>query len=537
MIKRPNVLLLFLIFASSVLADNYPKNKSVDVIHYRFHLELNDSTDDFLGSTQVLVQFLESGANEIVLDLIGQGESGGMLVTSVTEGQSIVSFTHNDNQIRIAVEPPAQQNERRNYTVNYRGVPADGLVIADNRHGDRTFSADNWPNKTRHWLPTIDHPYDKATCEFIIEAPHHYQVVANGLKQEESYLVSGRKLTHWKQSVPISTWLMVISVGKYAVRYQDVYKGISIETWVFPQDREAGFFDFARARRPLDFFNTHIGEYPYEKLANVQVTAPVGATEAATAVFYQQDFVTGDRKREDVIAHEIAHHWFGNSLTESDWNDVWLSEGFATYFTLLFNEHTYGRERFVEGLLQNRTRIFEFYEDEPDYRIVHQNLTDMSQVTTRMTYQKGAWILHMLRGIMGDDLFWNGIREYYRIYRDQTVSTDDFQHVMESVAEQDLAWFFQQWLYQGGNLKLEGNYKYDSVKKRIELTLRQVQQDNVLFQMPLEVEVYASEGKTAHKVFIDNRTNHFEIPVAENPEKIVLDPNIWLLMEYELTRN
>ena len=108
---------------------------------------------------------------------------------------------------------------------------------------------------------------------------------------------------------------------------------------------------------------------------------------------------------------------------------------------------------------------------------------------------------------------------------------------MESVAEQDLAWFFQQWLYQGGNLKLEGNYKYDSVKKRIELTLRQVQQDNVLFQMPLEVEVYASEGKTTHKVFVDNRTNHFEIPVAANPENIVLDPDIWLLMKYELTRN
>ena len=237
----------------------------------------------------------------------------------------------------------------RRYAIEYRGTPSDGLIITDNKHGDRTFSADNWPDKTRYWLPTLDHPYDKATCEFLITAPDHYQVIANGLKIEETDLRDGRRMTHWRHSVPISTWLMVIAVGPYAVQYVDQYDGISIETWVYPQDREAGFFDFARARGPLEFFSTHVGPYAYEKLANVQVAAPVGATEASTNMLYNQDFVTGDRSREWVVAHEIAHHWWGNSVTEGDWDDVWLSEGFATYFTLLYLEYSEGRDRFVQG--------------------------------------------------------------------------------------------------------------------------------------------------------------------------------------------
>ena len=420
-------------------ADDYPRTPGLDVLHYTCRLELSDTTDEIT----VVVRFVSEGGTDFHLDLIGKKETTGMTVSAISEDGEPATFTHEDDRIHISPLSLGKGGERRSYTIRYRGVPADGLVIANNKHGERTFSADNWPNKTHHWLPTLDHPHDKATCEFVITAPDHYQVVANGLKLEETNLAADRRRTHWKQSVPIATWLMVVSVARYAVQYVDDYQATSIQTWVFPPDRDAGFYDFARAKRPLAFFSSYIGPYSYEKLANVQVTAPVGATEAATSIFYQQDFVTGDRERENTITHEIAHHWFGNAVTEDDWDHVWLSEGFATYFTLLFIEYAYGRDRFVEALKRSRERVFEFYKDNPDYHIVHDHLTDMSKVTTRNTYQKGAWFLHMLRGLMGDESFRAGIREYYRRFRDRNASTQDFRHVIgkSKIEDLDLALF------------------------------------------------------------------------------------------------
>ena len=512
-------------------ADDYPRMPGIDVLHYTFWLQLSDSTDEIVAKTTVEVHFVSGGETGFHLDLIGKRGMTGMRVSSISEDGEPIPFTHKGDRINVLPLSPTRAGERRSYTIHYRGVPLDGLVIADNKHGERTFSADNWPNKSRHWLPTVDHPYDKATCEFVILAPEQYQVVANGLKIEETNVGADLRRTHWKHSVPISTWLMVISVARYAVQYVDDYQGTSIQTWVFPQDRDAGFYDFARAKRPLAFFSSYIGPYAYEKLANVQVTAPVGATEAATSIFYQEDFVTGDRTGENTITHEIAHHWFGNAVTEDDWDHVWLSEGFATYFTLLFIEYAYGRDQFVEGLKRSRTRVFEFFKENPDYRIVHDNLTDMSKVTTRNTYQKGAWVLHMLRGVMGDESFWAGIREYYQKYRDSNASTQDFRQIMEKFTGEDLSWFFQQWLYQGGKLEYWGRWSYDQERKQLDIELNQVQKGGKTFRMPVEIGVYGVGEPQIKLLQVDEKENQFMFFLAKSPTAVVLDPNTWILME------
>ena len=270
-------------------------------------------------------------------------------------------------------------------------------------------------------MATIDHPYDKATCEFIIIAPAHYQVISNGLKIEETNLANGNRLTHWKQSVPIAPWLYVLGVAKFAVQYVDDFDGKSIETWVYPQDRDAGFYDFAiPTKSALEFYSDRIGPFSYEKLANIQSNSVSGGMEAASAILYSENSVVGDRNERwrNVVIHEIAHQWFGNAVTEYDWDDVWLSEGFATYFTLLFIEHEYGRDAFMEGLEKSKKRVDDFYTKNPGYRIVHDNLTDMSKVTSIQTYQKGSWMLHMLRGVVGTDVFWKGIQSYYKKYKD-----------------------------------------------------------------------------------------------------------------------
>jgi aminopeptidase N len=234
-----------------------------------------------------------------------------------------------------------------------------------------------------------------------------------------------------------------------------------------------------------------------------------------------------------VIIHEIAHQWFGNAVTEYDWDDVWLSEGFSTYFTLLFIEHQYGHDAFLKGLKSSQEKVNTFYGKNPDYTLVHNNLSDMQNVSSSQTYQKGSWTLHMLRGIVGTDNFKKGVRSYYDKYRDSNAITDDFVREMEEASGMDLSAFFDQWLYKAGTLKYEGNWKFNNKKGQVTIELDQVQNDGSLFKMPLEIGIYYGDKKEPQieLLQVNNASNKFTIDVGSEPATIILDPNSWVLME------
>ena len=523
--------------------DPYPKNSKIDILNYIFEINLSDDTDEISCETTVDFRFLDSGIQKVRLDLINVSvklDNKGMVVESVESNKNQLKFTHKNDELWVYFDKGSMINERNKFTVRYKGIPASGLKIGNNKYGDRTFFSDNWPNKARNWLATIDHPYDKAMCEFIVTAPDHYQVVSNGLKIEETNLEGDKKLTNWKQSVPISPWLYVLGVAKFAVQYVDEFDGKSIQTWVFKQDRDAGFYDFAEpTKKVLEFYSSYIGPYSYEKLANIQSNSVSGGMEAASAILYSDNSVKGDRNTRwrNVVIHEIAHQWFGNSVTEYDWDDVWLSEGFATYFTLLFIEHEYGRDAFVQGLRSSQKRIDAFYEKNPNYTIVHDNLKNMKDVTSSQTYQKGSWILHMLRGVLGTEMFWKGIRAYYKKYKDLNVSTDDFKKIIEEVTGVDLTVFFNQWLYYPGALKLDGVWYYDKLEGVVVLELNQVQGDGSLFQMPIEIGIdFEKNNQKIEKILLKGESSVYKIKVENKPELIHLDPNLWVLMSANIKK-
>lgn len=534
------ILIGFLSFATIVSrADTYPKNPKVDVINYQFRIELSDSTDEIECVTVIDVRYVGEGVNKLRLDLANASAAlngRGMKVSQVISEGKTLTYTHEQDVLLIDLPTAPRLNQRISYTITYAGKPASGLKIANNKYGDRTFFSDNWPDKGRHWLSIVDHPYDKATCEFIITAPAHYQVVSNGLVMEETDLTDGNRITHWKQSVPIASWLYVLGVAQFAVQRVDVFDNKAIETWVYSQDREKGFYDFAvPTKSVLEFYSSHVGPFAYEKLANIQSNSVSGGMEAASAILYSESSVVGDRnlRWRNVVIHEIAHQWFGNSVTEYDWDDVWLSEGFATYFTLLFIEHEYGRDAFITGLSDSKRQVDAFHEKNPGYTIVHDNLKDMDKVTSSHTYQKGSWTLHMLRGIMGEDAFWNGIRAYYNKYQNANATTSDFRKEMEEASGRDLKIFFDQWLYKLGALKLAGSWKYDKKKKEVIIRLDQVQTDGSLFMMPIPVAIHfpGTQQPLMKTVDVKERTNVITIPVESNPERIVLDPGSWVLMD------
>jgi aminopeptidase N len=360
-------------------------------------------------------------------------------------------------------------------------------------------------------------------------------VVANGLLQETLDLRDGRRLTHWKQSVPIAAWLDNIGVAQFAVRRYGASAGVPLETWLFPKDREAGLATFEEpTRQSMEFYRDRIGPYPYEKLADVEAAGMSGGMEHASEVFFGQDSVRG-RADLDLVAHEVAHQWFGDSVTEKDWDDVWLSEGFATYFQQLTVEHYQGRDAFVAGLRQNRRAVFNSEKRLPGVAVVANK--PWKGIPNQIVYQKGGWTLHMLRGLMGDDRFWAGIREYYRRYRDGNASTADFRQVMEEASQTDLAWFFQQWLYRAGSPALEGGWKYHAAAGKIEISLTQTQAGGA-FRLPIEVAVTTGRAQPPRieKIEMTAGQQTFAIAAGQEPASVELDPNTWMLADIRFGR-
>ncbi|MBL8981438.1 MAG: M1 family metallopeptidase [Gemmatimonadetes bacterium] len=511
--------------------DTYPR-QPVDVEHYRFAVSLSDSTDRIDGDARIRLRVLAPGLTTIFLDLANAtpARSGkGMSVASVQVGSRAVAFTHTNDRLTMTLPAPSAAGQVLEFAVRYAGIPADGLQIKPNRYGERAFFSDDWPNKARQWLPTIDHVAEKATMEMAVVAPAHYQVISNGRRIEETDLPGGARRTVWLESVPISPWLYVLGVARFAVQVVGDYRGIPLETWVFARDRDAGFHDFAvPVKDAMAFYSEFVGPYAYEKLANVQSTATGGGMEAATAIMYDQASVDGTRRTRwrNVIIHEIAHQWFGNAVTEADWDDVWLSEGFATYFTSLFIEHAYGRDEFAQVLRDSRKTVVEFYERRPDYRVVHENLADMAQVTTGMTYQKGAWVLHMLRQRIGDDRFWTGIRDYYARHMNGTATTADFRQAMERASGQDLAAFFTQWLYRGQIPRIEGTWSWDAASREVVVEMRQAQPGGA-FDIELDVAIDGADGPAAvQRVRVGAEVAAVRIAAPQRPRGVILDPQV-----------
>jgi aminopeptidase N len=502
---------LFAALALSALrADTYPRQPGIDVEHYIFRVTLSDDTDEIAGETTVTVR-VKDGTRELALDLAAP-----MMVSDV-------SAPYRREADRIVMTLPAGELQR--VTVKYRGKPTEGLKILKNKYGERCFFSANWPDLAHQWLPTVDHPYDKATGEFFVTAPAHYQVVANGALEEEIDLGDGRRLTHWNQKVPIATWLYNIGVAQFATRHFGRAAGVPLQTWVYHQDRDAGIATFEEAsRRAVEFFSSHVGPFPYQKLANVQAAGMGGGMEHASEIFYGEKGVTG-QPAYGLVAHETAHQWFGDSVTEKDWDDVWLSEGFATYFALLASEHYDGRDAFVAGLKRSRELIFANEKRLPGVAVVQDK--PWKGIPNGIVYQKGGWTLHMLRQQVGTPKFWAGIRLYYRRFRDRNASTDDFRRAMDEASGQDLRWFFQQWLYRAGHPVVEGRCSYNAAAKKIELELTQTQPGDP-YRLPLDLTV----GVKAERVEMTQKQQRFEFATEQAPASVTLDPQTTILLEW-----
>jgi aminopeptidase N len=531
--KRFFLFVIFSPLSGYCLAQLQPSGE-VDVKNYSFLIELNDSTDQIKGTAEIGL-LTKKDITSFELDLISRKNDGkGMIVDEIKTEKEKLSFTHSNDRIKISLPSALKVNSNYKLTIQYHGIPADGLIISKNKFNDRTFFADNWPNRGRNWIPVVDHPADKASVEWSVVAPVHYEVVANGIRVEESYLNAKQKLTRYREKAPIATKVMVIGAARFAVQTVGTVDGIPIEIWVYPQNREAGFDDFKYATNVFEYFHSTIGPYSYGKLANVQSKTTFGGLENASAIFYFENAVNGKASHESLIAHEIAHQWFGDAAGEKEWKDVWLSEGFATYFCILWLERAYGDQRRQEEMKKDRDQIIAFHQ-KTQVPVVQPVTSDLMKILNTNTYQKGSFVLHMLRRELGDQAFWEGIREYYRKFKDGTASTADFQNVMESTGKKDLKVFFKQWTETAGHPVLDVKWSYDNTRKEAKFTVTQLQKSNP-FEFPLEIAFFNEKNELLDRIelFINKISQDLSFSVPSKPARIELDPGINLLFEANL---
>lgn len=508
---------------------------TIDVLHYELDLDLRGLSDSLLVGRAVLTLRPPADAPRMDLDFVGLG------VDSARIGGERVPFAQSPSLVRIAPRS-GFETDTVEIEIFYRGRPHDGLFIGPDPAGVPTAFADNWPNRARWWFPANDHPSDKATVAFHVRPPAGYQVVANG-----RLLGTRDDVWRWRTDVEIPVYTMVIGVAPFertelgpaacgrapeaaaddARNTADGSRCVTVSAWALTGGGTYAEERFARAPDMVDFYTEMFAPYPYEKLAHVQSSTRFGGMENSSAIFYAMGSWAEREMGESVIAHETVHQWFGDHVTPEAWSHLWVSEGFATYFAAVYFGERDGPEAFREAMEGGRRAIIG---SDASNRPVVDERPDLYGLLNTNSYPKGAWILHMLRSMLGDEAFFRGIREYYSAHAEGSAGTEDVRRAMEAAADDDLGWFFEQWTYSPGFPRLDVSTRVADGATLV--TIEQVQSaDWPTFRLPLAIAIERPGGRTTrHELWMEGRQEILRIDGAFDRTAVTLDPGGTLLL-------
>lgn len=508
--------------------------------HYTVNITLNDRLSEISSATAGINIVLVKQTNVIDLDF------GDLTTTAVTLGSQSLSFTHKDGKLRVDLPGPVNIGTRLTLTIAYHGKPKDGLILTNDKDGKPSAVGDNWPNRLHHWIPSLDHPSAKATITFNITAPAREEVVANGRLDHVETAASGQRTWTYAEGAPIPPYCMIISVGQFA-RVVPAERALTPLSYYVPQsERHLAEKGFGPTVPSLEFFARTIAPYPYEKLAMIVGATRFGGMENASAIVFTSSLLT--RSGSDglsrtygipagnvsLIAHEIAHQWFGDSVTGSTWADLWLSEGFATYFAGLFLERYEGEAVFQEYMKRAAASVLA-YEKERRPPIHDRDTENLFALLNANNYQKGAWVLHMLRSRLGDEVFFRGIRDYYEAHKHSVASTEDLRAALEKASGRDLRVFFARWVLGIGHPQYELTWEWDARRQELRLVLRQLQTGEA-FTDPVPVRI-TLRGAQRDVVLRPGGKQLIEtMPMTEMPLGIEVDPGNTLLKEARVRR-
>ena len=519
----------------------YAPSREVDVLHVAIDVTPDFKARTIAGKTTVRFKPVAKPLAELKLNAVD------LRVSAVVSSEKLLAWQATEEHVILSFEPGIPVDRETTVTITYTAEPRQGLYFRTPEMGYRPEDTHLWtqgePLEARHWFPSFDAPNEKFTSEVTCRVPDDMTVVSNGrLKSEEKDSSTGLKVVQWLQDKPHANYLIALVAG-YVKKVEDKYRDIPLAFYTPASQIEYARNSFKETKEIMAFFEEEIGvPYPWAKYDQVCVNdfTAGGMENTSLTILSDRTLHTPAseelRESRGLVAHELAHQWFGDLVTCKDWSHLWLNEGFATYYTHLFEGHKDGRDEMLYGLYQSAKGIVGQPND--TNAIVRRDFNSPDEQFGFHAYPKGSWILHMLRSQLGDELYRRCVKTYLERHQYSSVVTEDLNRVLEELSGRSFDQFFNQYVYHAHHPELGVTYSWDDRAKLAKVSVSQNQrlsEDVLLFSVPLTVRFKGKFGTIDRQLKIQQKAEDFYLPLPGPPEIVRIDPDVALLAKIGFT--
>ena len=510
------------------------RDRTYHVLHYKIEVAFDESKKMLMGKvTTTLVPFLSEFTTL-------EFDAENMNFKRVSLGKTPLPFDSLAKTIRIHLDKAHSFHDTLTVSIEYSCVPQKGLyfIQPDSAYPDKPWQI--WSQgedmDNHFWFPCWDFPNDKATSEVIGTVRSAYTFLSNGklvnVKEDKK---AGTRTFYWKEEKPHASYLIMMAAGDYAI-LNDQADGIPLQYYVYKNQVDDAKACLSPTPKIMKFFNEKIGyKYAWEKYAQVTIADFMygGMENTSATTMLDKILVFDARSRIDqsavsLIAHEFAHQWWGDVVTCKDWRHIWLNESFASYFDPLYIEHAEGKDEFINTMYGAQQAGIH-----TDRILGRKPIVSVGSYQANV-YPRGASVLHMLRFVLGDDLFWRAMRHYIEKNQFTSVETNDLKNAIEEATGQNLYWFFDQWVYKAGHPIFDVSYAYNDSLRSLLLTVKQTQTMDSLtgiFRTPVDVEIVTPKGSFVYRIVIAKQESTYTMPAPERPKLVLFDKDDWILKE------
>lgn len=527
--------------ADSSAHRKYAPDRQVDMLHLALDVTPDFKERSVRGEATLRFKVNTKPLQELTLDGVD------LAVESVMSSEKVAAFQVTDKTVIVTFAESLPPNKEATVTIKYSARPRKGLYFRTPDMGYKPEDMHLWtqgePIEARHWYPSFDSPNEKFTSEITCRVPAPMVVLSNGkLISEERQAGSDLVAVRWLQDKPHVNYLICLVAG-HLKKIEDKYKDIPLAFYTPASQIDQAVDSFKDTKDMMEFFEKEIGvPYPWAKYYQVCVDdfgwggmENTSLTVLSDRTLHTPEFETL-RSSQGLVAHELAHQWFGDLVTCKDWANLWLNEGFASYYDLLYDAHKRGRDQFLYDLYQSAKSIV----GQPDQTnaVVRRDYDQPEQQFGYQVYPKGAWVLHMLRSQLGEDLYRRCVKTYLERHQYDIVVTEDLNTVFEELSGRSFDQFFDQWVYHASQPDIAATYSWDEKAKLAKISMEQKQklsEDVLLFNFPLPIRFKTKAGPVDRTITVKEKAEDFYFALAEAPEAVRIDPDLTVLAKITFT--
>ena len=518
------LLLSFLYAADDKAPMQRTRDRTVDIHHIKIDVAVDLESQSVYGHVVHTLSPFSRSLESFYLD------AEDMTIRRVRLNDKDIGFDHTGDKLHLSLNKPIGWLDTVTVRIDYTAYPRRGtfFIKPDETYPDKPWQAWTQGEETdnHHWVPLYDYPNEKSTFETILTVDQKFKAVSNGELVSLSENQDGTHTWHWRENFPMVAYLISFVVGEY-VKVEDSYKDIPVNYWVYKDNQKEAMRSFGLTPDMMKYFGEVTGvEYPYEKYDQIIVDdfmfggmENITLTHNTDRTMYDQ-FAAPDVSSDGLVAHELAHQWYGDMLTTRNWANIWLNEGFATFFSRKYREHKFGYD---EGEYLRFGEMSSYFGSNKKWRrpTVHHSFYVPMDLFDGHVYAKGSLILNMMQDYLGDDAFWRAIQHYTRLNQYKNVETEDLKKAIEEITGQNMDWFFKQWIYEPGFPEYDVKWSYNQRNRTVKLSVKQKQElkNNDLFKMPVQVRV----DDQIHTIWIEDKELVYELPVDMRPKLVIFN--------------